>query len=251
MKILAFIAGAWLAAAAAVGAQETWQSALSRMPLGVHVPPGGTMELTRTNCVPLMLNAFQSNGVVKALIFMPGATDELYFFQRAHAKLTNVHPSLLDAVMALTHQTYIEATFRPPFLLLHTTEDSLNPIAIVKSESTAVKLRRTIFPDYVLFNDNDWDGVLAKLHHKLHVWLRPRHGSPGSWHFYRHSFVACGVTDWQMLEALALAGKTTFTLHWLTADFGPDWREGTPPKVKSFLGIQPPSERNEPSSQAK
>ena len=56
-------------------AGEPWQDALARMPLGV--PQNGVIELNRTNCVPLMLDAFQSNGVVKALIFMPGATDEL------------------------------------------------------------------------------------------------------------------------------------------------------------------------------
>ena len=80
-----------------------------------------------------MLNAFQSNGVVKALIFMPGATDELFFFRRAHATLTNANPSLLDAVAALTNQTHIQAAFQPPLLLLHTTEDALNVIAIVKN----------------------------------------------------------------------------------------------------------------------
>jgi hypothetical protein len=83
-----------------VSANETWQSALSRMPLGTNVT-----ELNRTNCTLLMLNAFQSNAVVKALVFMPGATDELYFDRRVHAKLTNANPSLLDAVVALANQT--------------------------------------------------------------------------------------------------------------------------------------------------
>ena len=111
-----------------VSAGEPWQDALARMPLGV--PQSGVIELNRTNCVPLMLDAFQSNGVVKALIFMPGATDELCFFRRAHATLTNANPTLLDAVTALTNQTFIQATFQPPLLLLHTTEDSLDGFAI-------------------------------------------------------------------------------------------------------------------------
>lgn len=64
----------------AVGAAETWQSALSRMPLGTNVT-----QLNRANCVGIMLRAFQSNTVVKALVFMPGATDEFYFFRRAKA----------------------------------------------------------------------------------------------------------------------------------------------------------------------
>ncbi|HEY1716780.1 MAG TPA: hypothetical protein VGH42_00610 [Verrucomicrobiae bacterium] len=225
-----FITFVWLIAAGATAfADDNWQRALSQMPLGANVT-----ELNRTNCVPLMLNAFQSNGVVKALVFMPGATDEIYFFKRARAELTNASPSLLDAVMALTNQTYIQVTFNPPLLLLHTTEDSLDGFATVKNESTAAKLRERRVPGLVLFNDNDWDGVQSVLHKKLKIWLNPSRGSPDSWHFYRHTFAACDVTEWEMLETLALAGKTTFTLHWLTADFQPDRREGPVPKLEKF-----------------
>src|SRR5882724_8907418 len=110
---------AWLAMTAL--ADENWQSALNKMPMVANV-----VELNRTNCVSLLLNSFQSNGVVKALIFMPGATDEFYFFSRARATLTNSNPTLLDAIIALTNQTYIQADFRPPLLLLHTTEDALD-----------------------------------------------------------------------------------------------------------------------------
>jgi len=228
--VIRFITCAWLATAVmTVSAEAIWQNALSRMPLGESVT-----ELNRTNCVPLMLNAFQSNGVVKALIFMPGATDELYFFRRARATLTNANPSLLDAVTALTNQTYIQATFQPPLLLLHTTEDSLNVIAVVKDAATAAKLRQKIVPDRVALNDADWGAVRAALKGKLSIGLRPFPNAMDTWHFYRHSFAACGVTDWEMLETLALAGKTTFTVHWLTADFQPDRRAGVTPKLDQF-----------------
>ncbi len=220
---------AWLGAGTTVLAQETWPEALSRMPLGTNVT-----ELNRTNCVSLMLNAFQSNAVVKALIFLPGATDELYFFRRAHAKLTNANPSLLDAVAALTNQTYIQATFQPPLLLLHTTEDPANVIAVVKNKSTATKLQKKSIPDRVVFNDAGWDEVRAALSKKLSVGLRPFSNTPDSWHFYRHNFAACGVTEWEMLEAVALTGKTTLTVHWWTADFQIDRRSGTVPGIKDL-----------------
>jgi hypothetical protein len=213
-------------------AAESWQDVLARMPLGV--PQSGMTELGRTNCVPLMLDAFQSNGVVKALIFMPGATDELYFFRRAHATLTNANPSLLDAVTALTNQTHIQAAFQPPLLLLHTTEDSLDVIAAVKNKSTAAKLRQQIVPGRILLEDADWGVVRSTQKGKLSVGLRPFENTLPSWHFYRHNFASCGVTDWEMLETLALAGKTTFTVHWLTADFQPDRREGVTPKLEKF-----------------
>jgi hypothetical protein len=229
MKIArSFILLAWLLATNLL-ADDNWQDALSQMPLGTNIT-----ELDRTNCVPLMLNAFQSNGIVKAIIFMPGATDELYFFRRAHATLTNSNPSLLDAVVALTNQTYVQATFQPPLLLLHTTEDSLDGFATVKNESTAAKLRRRIVPDRVILNDADWGNLKSVLHRKLSVGLEPDPDAPETWHFYRHSFAVCGVTQWEMLETIALAGKTTFTLNWLSAEFQPDARAGVVPKVEKF-----------------
>ena len=210
-------------------AGEPWQDALATMPLAA-LPT----VLSRTNCVPLMLDSFQSNGVVKALIFMPGATDELCFFRRARATLTNANPTLLDAVTALTNQTFIQATFQPPLLLLHTTEDSLDVIAVVKNESTAAKLRQRLVPGRVLLNDADWGEVRTTLKEKLGIGLRPFENALETWHFYRHDFAACGVTDWEMLETLALAGKTTFTVNWLTVDFQPDRRKGAAPKLEKF-----------------
>src|ERR1044071_3476249 len=104
MKIVrfAFLIGA-LCANANLFADD-WQKALKQMPLATPAT-----ELNRSNCVPLILNSFQSNDVVKALIFMPGATDEIYFFRRVRAQLTNANLSLLDAIVALTNQTYIRA----------------------------------------------------------------------------------------------------------------------------------------------
>ena len=218
-----------LVASQGASASESWRDALGRMPLGA-----GATELNRTNCVPLMLDAFRSNDVVKALIFMPGATDELFFFRRARATLTNANPTLLDAVSALTNQTHIQATFQPPLLLLHTTEDSLDVIALVKNKSTAAKLRQRLVPGRVLLNDADWGVARSALKGKLSVGLRPFENAVETWHFYRHNFTACGITDWEMLETLALAGKTTFTVHWLTVEFQPDRREGVPPKLEQF-----------------
>jgi len=201
-----------------------WLAPLSHMSLGMRVT-----ELGRTNCIPLMLNAFQSNGVVKALIFMPGATDELEFFRRAHATLSTPNPSLADAIVALTSQTYIQADFRPPILLLHTTADPLDSIGAVRNRATAAKLQALVVPGRLEFDDCEWDDLRSALKKKLNVGLRPFSDSPDSWHFYRHNFAACGLTQWQLLEAIALSGQTTFTVHWLTADFKSDMRAGPTP----------------------
>src|SRR5258708_15644886 len=103
LRLLIMLAG--LVAPLASQAADDWPAVLACMPLAGHVA-----ELNRTNCVEVMLNAFQSNSVVKALIFMPGATDEFYMFRRARAVFTNAHPTLFDATCALTNQTLIRVT---------------------------------------------------------------------------------------------------------------------------------------------
>ena len=225
LAILIFIAGLGENALA----DESWQDALSKMPLEASVT-----ELARTNAIPAMLNAFQSNGVVKALVFMPGAADEFVFLRRAHATLTKANPSLTDAIVALTNQTYIQAEFRPPFLLLYTTQDSLEPIIVVKSKSAAAKLKARTVHGRMSFYDSNWDYTRRVVAKKLSVEMLPFSNSPDSSHFWPNNFTACDLTQWELLEAVALSGKTTFTLHWLTANFELDLRPGSLPDPSSL-----------------
>ena len=199
------------------------------MPLNAPVA-----QLNRTNCVQLMLGAFQSNAVVKALIFMPGATDEFYMFRRAQAELTNASPTLLDAVRALTNQTLIRATFRAPLLLLHTDEDPLEPDIVVQDQPTAEKLRQAAFLPRLFCYDRDWDYVQPALKWNLKVDIRPWKNSTDSWHFYRHSFVASGLTGWEALETAALAGKSRFTVRRKQVVFEPDPRQRATPRFEVF-----------------
>jgi hypothetical protein len=192
----------------AVTGAEVWEEALAHMPLTVAVP-----DLNRTNCVDLFLHAFQSNHVVKALVFMPGATDEFYMFRRAKAALTNNAPSLLDAINALRSQTLIRATFRPPLLLLHSDEDPLEPVIKSEQKSGTEKLKQLRFAPHALYNDRDWDHIQPVLKKWLKADVLPWRGSIQSWHFYRHSFAGWNLSGWEALEAVALAGKTTVTIR--------------------------------------
>lgn len=210
-------------------AEETWQSALARMPLGTNVA-----QLDRTNCVSIMLAAFGSNEVVKGLVFMPGATDEFYMFRRAHATLTNSSPTLLDAVNALTNQTLIRATFRPPLLLLHTDEDPLEPVATIKDPETAVKIEWTQFVPHAVYNDKDWDFLLPILKKTFKVKFTPILHSRFSWHFYRHSFAAWNLNGREALEAIALAGKSGFTIEKRKVAFQGDERVRAVPTIDHF-----------------
>jgi hypothetical protein len=191
-----------------LAAQTTWQEEFAKMPLTEKVT-----ELNRHNCVKVMLGSFQRNAVVKALIFMPGATDEFYFFHRAKAKLTNSAPTLLDAISALTNQTYIRATLRPPLLLLHTDEDPLEPIIVIQDQHTADRLHKKHFEKHGVFNDRDWDFMQPILSFDLDTKMFPGLYTHESHHFFRHSFAEFDLNGWDALRAVALAGKTVFTVQ--------------------------------------
>ncbi len=221
--------GVFLAYFPVCPAAETWQEALAKMPL-----QDPARELNRTNCVQMMLNAFQSNALVKALVFMPGATDEFYLFRRARAVLTNSEPSLLDAIAALTNQTFIQATFSPPFLLLHTTEDPLQPANTVRDQRTTEKLQAARIA-HLSCNDRDWDFLQPVLKHSLKIAMRPWRYSTDSWHFYRHSFAAWDVNGLEALQIAAFAGKSKFTIKRREAVFEVDPRVRAAPKFDAHL----------------
>src|ERR1019366_7787575 len=212
-----------------LSAAETWPAALGRMPLGTNVT-----KLNRSNCVGIMLRAFQSNNVVKALVFMPGATDELYFFRRARADLTNNPASLLDAVSALTNQTMIRATFRPPLLLLHTGEDLVEPEIHIEHQPTADKLSQRRFVAHALYNDRDWDSLWPVLKKSFRTGLNPWPRTINTRHFYRHSLAAWNLTAWEAVEAMALAEQTSVSVRRGQLVFDLDMRPRVAPKLDAF-----------------
>jgi hypothetical protein len=219
------VGGWWLSAAGA----DSWPEALGRMPLRSSVT-----QLNRTNCVEIMLRAFQSNAVVKAMIFMPGATDEFYMFRRAKANLTQPAPTLFDAVSALTNQTLIRVKFQPPLLLLHTDEDPLEPDIVVQHPATEAKIRQKQLAGTLVCNDRDWDYLEPILRKMLKMDLRPWQYSVDSWHFYRHSFAASGLDGWEALEVAALAGKSRFIVTRNRVEFKVDPRIRAIPKFEAM-----------------
>ena len=230
MKHYLLIAGVLLNLVA-VAAAESWPSALGRMPLGA-----GVGSLNWTNCAPLLLGGFQSNATVKALIFMPGATDELFFFRRVQANLTNVNPSLFDALVALTNQSPLRVTFQPPFLLLYSEEDVLELAVTIQHPRTVEKLKAGKPIPHLLTLDRDWNQLLALIKKPISATLLPYRGTRDSWHFYRHTFAGWNLTPWETLEAAALAGKTQFTVRRGTVVFEVDRRIGTIPHLEKFPG---------------
>lgn len=212
-------------------ADESWTEALRRMPLGTNAS-----LLNHTNCAQVLLGCFQSNATAKALIFMPGATDELYFFRRVQVSVTNPAPTLLDAVAALTNQSPLRVTFRAPFLLLYSGEDVLDLDCKVTYAGTAKKLKAGKPLPQLVAIDRDWNQLLRLLKKKIPTTLIPYEGTTASWHFYRHTFAAWNLTPWEVLEATALAGKTKFTVIRGGVVFEVDHRVGELPKLDRFPG---------------
>jgi hypothetical protein len=225
-----FFAGLLLARVAGA-AEASWPAALSRMPLGASVA-----SLNHTNCAQLLLGGFQSNATVKALIFMPGATDELFFFRRVQVTLTNTKPSLFDAVVALTNQSPLRATFLPPFLLIHSEEDVLELAVTIQHPRTVEKLKAGKPIPRLLAVDRDWNQLLAMIKKPIGTTLWPYRGTRDSWHFYRHTFAGWNLTPWETLEAAARAGKTRFTVRRGTVVFEVDPRIGAVPQLEHFPG---------------
>jgi hypothetical protein len=212
-------------------AQSSWPEEFGQMPLSEKV---STLE--RRNCVRVMLNSFRRNSAVKALIFMPGATDELYFFNRVNVVLSNATPTLLDAVTALTNQTFIRATVVPPFLVLHTDEDPLEPVMVVQDQHTADRIHKKHFEKHGVFNDRDWDFMQPILSFDLDTKMRPDLEKHASYHFFRHSFAEFDLDGWDALRAVALAGKTKVTITRKKVTFEGDERYmATPVAPTNFL----------------
>jgi hypothetical protein len=210
-------------------ARDNWPDALRAMPLNP-----AARWLNHTNCTQVILPSFQSNAAVKAVIFLPGATDELYFFRRVSVAVTNSNPTLLDAIIALTNGSPLRVLQKESFLLIHSAEDVLDLKVEIKHPATVAKLKTGKPLPRLEFHDRDWDRLLSVIQPKLPVTLEPWSGTRDSWHFYRHTFAGWNLTPWETLEAAAYAGKTEFVVRRRTVSFSLDPRFGKLPVLEQF-----------------
>lgn len=215
----------------AFAGETNWPAALAAMPLGSNL-----RILNQTNCAEVLLTRFQSNTAVKALIIMPGATDELYFFRRVNVTLTNVNPTMLDALAALTNQSPLSVTNRGELLLIYSCEDVLDLDIKIQHEKTVAKLKAGKPLPHLLMMDRDWTQFLGVTQKKISPTLWPFPGTKESWHFYRHTFAAWNLTPWETIEAAAYSGKTKITVVRGQVNFELDERVNRLPKLDSFPG---------------
>src|SRR5882762_3956273 len=105
-RILPAVVCAWQSLIATLPAQESWQATLRAMPLIQDA------LLNRDNCLPILLRAFQSNSVIKAMICLPAVSDDFYLINRDQPKLNLKAANLLEAIIALTNATNVRADFK-------------------------------------------------------------------------------------------------------------------------------------------
>ncbi|MDB6054094.1 MAG: hypothetical protein JWN25_1617 [Verrucomicrobiales bacterium] len=230
-SFLLFVGVLCLVGATASRAAENagWEEAIRQMPLGTEVK-----ELNRTNAVPLTLKAFQKNSTVKGLIWMPGATDEFYFFKRAHVTLTNDSPTLLDAIRALTNQTWVRVTYSAPLLILHTAEDPMEGMIQVEDQKMAERIAKKHFVKAGVFLDKDWDYVQPILAFQVDTRVEPPRYSPHTTHFYRHSMSVFDLNGMEALTAICLANKTIVHIEKKKLVFEGDTRVRAKPSLEGI-----------------
>ncbi len=183
-------------------AEESWVAALRAMP----VPP---VALNRSNAVDVLLGLLQSNAVVKAIVVLPGVSDDFYLIHR-DAPLPNLRATnLWGSIVALTNATAMRVTWREPFVLLHArASDLLEPSIHNSDPAIAARLRRERVRGRVLHLDGHWEVVQPALERALGRTVRPQGTSTDAWHFNRHNFAGWNLTGWELLEAVSLTGGT-------------------------------------------
>jgi hypothetical protein len=197
----------WCSLSSRPAAAEGWQEALRGMPLDAET------ALNRDNCLPILLRAFQSNAVVKALVFLPAVADDFYLINRDQPKLNVKAANLLAAITALTNATAVRATFQAPLLLLHLDRDELRPGILIKHKPTAEALKHQGHLPHALFIDAHWQQVQSSLRGALKMEVVPAAQSIKAWHFARHNLAAWDLADWDLLAALSLSGRTTVSIQ--------------------------------------
>ena len=187
---------------------RSWQTALAGMPLPAPAP-----LLNRDNAVCLLLDAFRSNDLVRALIVLPGVSDDFYLINRDRPKLNLRATNLLEAVNGLTNATAVQVTFKAPFLLLHLAADRIEPRFVIRDQATVGRLRSERHLAHPLYCDTHWERLQPELGKALGRLIWPQALSADAWHFDRHNFAGWGATDWELLVAISLASGTTFCVQ--------------------------------------
>ena len=187
--------------------------ALRAMP----VPP---VALNRSNAVDVLLGSFQSNAVVKAVVVLPGVSDDFYLIHRDAPALNLRATNLWAAIVALTNATPMRVTWRESFVLLHAgAREVLQASMRMDDTAMAGRLREQRLSGRMLHLDAHWEVVQPALERALGRTVRPQGASTDAWHFNRHNLAGWNLTGWELLEVISLTGGTKVTVQNRGIDF--------------------------------
>ena len=136
--------------------------------------------------------------------------------------------SLSKAIHGLTNATGLRVSFRSPYLLLHLDRDALDPAASIRHPATAARLTGRSSFDRVRWSDRSWDHLQPVLDRGLGLTVQPKARSQDAVHLTRVNLAGWHLTDWELLEALSLAGRTRFTVFRSRVSFEPNPRRVRP-----------------------
>lgn len=190
-----------------------WRSVLGAMPAGTN-----SVRIHKTAPMELVFQTFQANPTVRAVIFLPAATDELYFFDHGVATLTGAQTSLADVLEAMTNQGPFRLTFRDPFLLVHMDRDRLEPALVVKPGRSSGFDTNLWTGNFI---DMPWERLQPALKESLGWSVSPGAKAREGWHFSRVCLAARGLTAGESAVAVCLAAGIQGELRKHTAKFGP------------------------------
>ena len=197
-----------------VRAELTWKEALDSMPVATN-----SLRIFKTAAPQLILSALRSNEVVKGIVFLPAATDELYFFDHGLRTWAGQPGSLTDALTELTNGTPFQITYQKPLLLVHVARDRLDPV--VPEEVRGKEIRAGWSGVWI---DAPWERVEPALAKVMGSRLSPAASSKEAWHFYRMYAAGQGLGGAELMRAVALAGRLKVARHGSKLHFALDDR---------------------------
>ena len=199
---------------AAAIVEEDWITPVSAMAL-----PRGT-TLARSNVVRVLLQSFSSNVTVKAFIVLPGVIDDLYLVHRDASPLNIDARNVAEALLTLTNRTSSRLLFTNSVLLWRTDSDRSAPEfrRIAKSPIPESWEQECSLPR-VLWVDAHWQGAQPVLKKGMRITLRPNATAEEAWHFERVNLAANGLSNLDLLQAVALSTGTRVVIRKRTVAF--------------------------------
>lgn len=186
-------------------AQE-WRETLAKTPF-----KKSHFQAYRTEPVELILKSFKPSNDLRAVVLMPGAADQLYFFDWGKIDLPK-NASLLDALEALTNKTHVTYSVIAPFLLIHMGRDTTSD-PLIHTPAKLINVEKHIKPKRLYSLDHPYDRLQPWLEKVTGLTVFPDSKSPTSWHWYRISFVGYEFNAPDLLRALAYATKTSVAVE--------------------------------------